>query len=228
LSRRGRRRSSRRADQCGPLPTAGDDTCCFVACDFDGAGWTLTPLPTLTPPGPPVFQQPSSGLDRERRPRVGVLQRPCACQLGSTNRALPRARGDDDPRGARPHELRPALFPAQDFLPRQGFGTLIALPLQGECATRERPSSSTRRRWSPIRPVEFLAFRQSPSREAATVLAENLATWPVGPMCGLPSPRVAYEAQPPPARGGGVIRFHRLRDVGSGPPSGCHRPCSPR
>ena len=25
------------------------------------------------------------------------------------------------------------LFPAQDFLPRKGFGNLIALPLQGEC-----------------------------------------------------------------------------------------------
>ena len=28
------------------------------------------------------------------------------------------------------------LFPAQDFLPRQGFGNLIALPLQGECRNK--------------------------------------------------------------------------------------------
>jgi hypothetical protein len=28
------------------------------------------------------------------------------------------------------------LFPAQDFLPRQGFGNLIGLPLQGECRRR--------------------------------------------------------------------------------------------
>ena len=25
------------------------------------------------------------------------------------------------------------LFPAQDFMPRKGFGNLIALPLQGQC-----------------------------------------------------------------------------------------------
>jgi hypothetical protein len=28
------------------------------------------------------------------------------------------------------------LFPAQDFLPRQGFGNLIGLPLQAECRRR--------------------------------------------------------------------------------------------
>jgi hypothetical protein len=30
------------------------------------------------------------------------------------------------------------LFPAQDFLPRKGFGNLIALPLQGQCRKHDR------------------------------------------------------------------------------------------
>ena len=44
------------------------------------------------------------------------------------------------------------FFPSQDFMPKAGFGNLIALPLHGEPRQRAAPPcSSIRRRWSPGR-----------------------------------------------------------------------------
>ena len=40
-------------------------------------------------------------------------------------------------RGEMDMESYDRLFPAQDYLPRRGFGNLIALPLEGRCRQAE-------------------------------------------------------------------------------------------
>ena len=57
------------------------------------------------------------------------------------------------------------FFPSQDFLPKAGFGNLIALPLQGErVRSGQHACSSTRRRWS--RTPDQWAFLSSVARLA--------------------------------------------------------------
>jgi hypothetical protein len=67
------------------------------------------------------------------------------------------------------------LFPAQDFLPKKGFGNLIALPLQGECRKRGTTvflDPSTLEPYS--NQWEFLSSLDRLSRQAAISLAESL------------------------------------------------------
>ena len=74
------------------------------------------------------------------------------------------------------------LFPAQDFLPRQGFGNLIALPLQGECRNKGTTVFLDPSTLDPYPDQwEFLASVDRLSREAALALAETLGDVPVGP-----------------------------------------------
>ena len=117
----------------GLYPLLRDDTSRLLACDFDGAGWTLDALAYLdaaTAAGIPAALERSRSGDgghvwvffTDRVPassarRIGVY----------LVREAMTARGELD------LVSYDRLFPAQDFLPKQGFGNLIALPLQGEC-----------------------------------------------------------------------------------------------
>ncbi len=74
------------------------------------------------------------------------------------------------------------LFPAQDFLPKAGFGNLIALPLQGDCrrrGTTEFLDPATLKPWE-----DQWAFLSSVARltpEAATSIVDSLRPVEVGP-----------------------------------------------
>lgn len=93
------------------------------------------------------------------------------------------------------------LFPAQDFLPRQGFGNLIALPLQGECRNKGTTVFLDPSTLDPYPDQwEFLASVDRLSREAALALAETLGDVPVGPdVCSYRRPTRAPGSPPPPA-----------------------------
>ena len=117
----------------GLYPLGRDDKCHLVACDFDGPGWGLDSLAYLDAARaagiPAALERSRSGdgghvwiFFRDRVPatiarRIGAF----LVREAMTVRAELDLVSYD------------RLFPAQDFLPKQGFGNLIALPLQGEC-----------------------------------------------------------------------------------------------
>jgi hypothetical protein len=117
----------------GVYPLLEDDTCRFLACDFDGRAWQLDALSLLeacSECGVPA------ALERSRSGEgghvwiffSGPVAAGAARRLGAV--LLREAM-------ARRAELDLAsydrLFPNQDFRPQKGFGNLIALPLQGRC-----------------------------------------------------------------------------------------------
>ena len=117
-----------------------DDTCTFLACDFDGTGWNKEIR---------VYQSVADdmgvqvAIERSRSGQGGhawiffsePVQARVARMLGT--RVLGRCH-------ERLHTLRlesyDRFFPNQDYLPKGGFGNLIALPLQK--APREVGNSS--------------------------------------------------------------------------------------
>ncbi|MDQ2839433.1 MAG: DEAD/DEAH box helicase [Actinomycetota bacterium] len=74
------------------------------------------------------------------------------------------------------------LFPSQDFLPKEGFGNLIALPLQGKC---RKKATTVFLEPSTLEPYadqwEFLASLNRLSGQAAAALAETLGDVAAGP-----------------------------------------------
>jgi len=119
----------------GVYPLLKDDTCWFLACDFDKEGWALDALAFLTSCkdyGVPAY------LERSRSgngghvwiffsmPVPATLARQLGIRLLKETMVI-RAEMD--------LASYDRFFPSQDFLPRAGFGNLIALPLQKNCRT---------------------------------------------------------------------------------------------
>jgi superfamily II DNA or RNA helicase len=119
----------------GVYPLLKDDTCWFLACDFDKEGWALDALAFLNickNYGVPAY------LERSRSGNGGhvwiffstPIPATLARQLGIRllkETMVVRAEMD--------LASYDRFFPSQDFLPRAGFGNLIALPLQKKCRT---------------------------------------------------------------------------------------------
>ncbi len=120
----------------GLYPLLAGDTCHLLACDFDGAGWTLDALAYLdaaraagipaalecsrSGDGAHVWIFFSGPVPAGSARRLGVyLLRQAMTERGELDLAS-----------------YDRLFPAQDFMPRGSFGNLIALPLQGRCRKR--------------------------------------------------------------------------------------------
>ena len=114
----------------GSYAIRADDTCTFVACDFDGNGWQ---------DGATSYQQVGIELGMDvalERSRSGngahawlFFSEPVPARLARRLGALLLARALD----RRPQisfRSFDRFFPNQDFLPKGGFGNLIALPLQ--------------------------------------------------------------------------------------------------
>jgi superfamily II DNA or RNA helicase len=117
----------------GVYPLLADDSCWFLACDFDGGTWQLDALALIdvcSERGVPA------ALECSRSGEGGhvwvFFSAPVAA--GSARRLGALLLREAMTRRA---ELDLAsydrLFPNQDFLPAKGFGNLIALPLQGRC-----------------------------------------------------------------------------------------------
>jgi superfamily II DNA or RNA helicase len=114
----------------GVYPLLKDDTCWFLACDFDKEGWALDALAFLNickDHGVPAY------LERSRSGNGGhvwiffsaPVPATLARQLGiRLLRETMVIRAEMD------LASYDRFFPSQDFLPRAGFGNLIALPLQ--------------------------------------------------------------------------------------------------
>ncbi len=116
----------------GVYPLLQDETCWFLAVDFDKTGWkedVAAFTQTCTAFGLPVAVERSRSGNGAHAwfffaaPVAATLARRMGCYLLTETMA-------------RRHELSMSsydrLFPNQDTLPRGGFGNLIALPLQYE------------------------------------------------------------------------------------------------
>lgn len=114
----------------GVYPLMKDETCWFLAADFDKAGWkddATAILATCKSAGVPAY------LERSRSGKGGHvwlffeeavsarLARKLGCML------LTRTMGKRHQIGFDSYDR---LFPSQDTMPKGGFGNLIALPLQ--------------------------------------------------------------------------------------------------
>ena len=74
------------------------------------------------------------------------------------------------------------FFPSQDFLPKAGFGNLIALPLQGDCVQRGATvflDPTTMEAWPDQ--WAFLSSIAPMTPEAVAALAESLRPVDAGP-----------------------------------------------
>jgi hypothetical protein len=114
----------------GVYPLLLDETCCFLAVDFDKAQWREDATTILETCG--RLQLPAA-LERSRSGRGGhvwiffeeALPAALARRLGS--HLLTEAMEGRPDIGFDSYDR---LFPSQDTLPQGGFGNLVALPLQ--------------------------------------------------------------------------------------------------
>jgi hypothetical protein len=89
------------------------------------------------------------------------------------------------------------FFPSQDFLPKAGFGNLIALPLQGECVARGTTvflDPTSMEPWPDQWAFLSSIARMSPA--AVTELAATLRPIDAGPTLSLVE--LARQGGPPP------------------------------
>ena len=167
----------------GLYPLLDDDSCQLLACDFDGPGWALDAsayLDAARAAGTPaVLERSRSGdgghvwvffadsVPAASARRVGVF----LVREAMTVRAELDLSSYD------------RLFPAQDFLPRQGFGNLIGLPLQGECRRRGTTVFLDPANLEPYGDQwEFLSSLAPMSAQAVTALADSVGDLAVGPV----------------------------------------------
>jgi superfamily II DNA or RNA helicase len=193
--------------QAGLYPLLTNDSCRLLACDFDGPGWVLDALAYIDAAHaagvPTALERSSSGegahvwvffsdpVPASVARRIGIF---LIREAMSVRAEIDLSSYD-------------RLFPAQDFLPKRGFGNLISLPLQGECRRRDTTVVLDP---ADLRPFadqwEFLSSLDRLSGRAAASLAENLADPAVGPNGGTyrsPSRRTKDPPPPNPIKGAG-------------------------
>lgn len=169
----------------GLYPLLRDDSCRLLACDFDGPGWTLDALAYLDAAraaGVPA------ALERSRSGEGGhvwVFFADSVLASAARRVGVFLVREAMTVRAELDLSSYDRLFPSQDFLPRQGFGNLIALPLQGEC---RRNGTTIFLDPVTLEPYgdqwEFLSSLGRMSRKAVTSLANSIGELAVGPMLG--------------------------------------------
>ncbi len=114
----------------GTYAIRGDDTCVFLACDFDGAAW----------PGDVLAYKSAAedigvdvGIERSRSGKGAhawiFFTSPVPARAARTLGTIILTRSMDM-RHSMPLKSYDRFFPNQDYLPKGGFGNLIALPLQ--------------------------------------------------------------------------------------------------
>lgn len=158
----------------GIYPLLKGDTCELLACDFDKGTWALDALAYLD-----VCHQHGvpAALERSRSGNGGhvwvffdgPVKATDARAMGAALLRLAMAR-----RAELDLASYDRFFPSQDFLPRAGFGNLIALPLHGDCAKQGTTvflDPTTMEPW----PDQW-AFLSSVARMAADAVADLAST----------------------------------------------------
>ena len=197
----------------GIYPLLRGDTCTLLACDFDKGTWALDALAYLDAchaNGVPA------ALERSRSGNGGHVWvffdgHVPATQARAMGAALLRqamaARAELD------LSSYDRIFPSQDFLPKAGFGNLIALPLQGECVARGTTvflDPTSLEPWPDQWAFLSSIARMSPA--AVTELAATLRPVDAGPALSLAE--LARQGGPPPpkviqARLGAMLSIER-------------------
>jgi superfamily II DNA or RNA helicase len=186
----------------GVYPLLRDDTCRFLACDFDKGAWALDALEFIavcTAYGIPAY------LEKSRSGNGGHVWIFFSTAVPATSarrmggfllRETMHARGELD------LASYDRFFPNQDFLPKGGFGNLIALPLQKKC----RALGNTEFLDPDLRPwPDQWAFlsqvkRLSPSQVEAFLVGVSESGVAVGPGSIGMQPYPRREDRPPPPR----------------------------
>jgi superfamily II DNA or RNA helicase len=197
----------------GIYPLLPGDTCALLACDFDRASWALDALAYLDACHvngvPAVLERSRSGNGAHVWVFFsGVVPASQARALGAALlRQAMTTRAELD------LASYDRFFPSQDFLPKAGFGNLIALPLQGECVRRDTTvflDPTTMEPWSDQ--WAFLSSVARMSAEAVAALSESLRPAEAGPMLTLADLARSGGPPPPPvvrARISGMVSIAR-------------------
>lgn len=203
-----------RGDQTiGIYPLLRNDTCALLACDSDKGTWALDSLAYLDAchrnDVPAVLERSRSGNGAH----VWIFfDAPVAA---SSARAMGAAllRQAMAARAELDLASYDRFFPSQDFMPKAGFGNLIALPLHGastKAGTTVFLDPTTMEPWS-----DQWAFLSSMARmtpEAVESLAETLRPVSAGPALSLAELARAGGPPPPPvvrARLGSELSIER-------------------
>jgi superfamily II DNA or RNA helicase len=167
----------------GLYPLLQQDSCRLLACDFDGPGWALDAIGYMDAAraaGVPV------ALERSRSGQGGhvwVFFADAVPASSARRIGVYLVREAMTVRAELDLSSYDRLFPAQDFLPRQGFGNLIALPLQGECRRRQTTVFVDPADLQPYGDQwEFLSSLNRMTRPAVMSLAESVGDLAVGPI----------------------------------------------
>lgn len=121
----------------GIYPLLRDDTCRFLACDFDGDGWALDAATFLAAAG---RHDVAAYIERSRSGAGGhvwIFFTAPVSAVAARRLAAGLLREAMVERGEIDLESYDRLFPNQDFLPKGSFGNLIALPLDGRAREQE-------------------------------------------------------------------------------------------
>jgi superfamily II DNA or RNA helicase len=117
----------------GIFPLVKDSSCWFLACDFDKDGWQLDALAFLEVCG--RYGAPAY-LERSRSGNGGHVWIFFAAPVSAVHArqlGMRLLRQTMDARGDMDLGSYDRFFPNQDFMPKGGFGNLIAAPLQKKC-----------------------------------------------------------------------------------------------
>ncbi len=186
----------------GVYPLLRDDSCWFLACDFDKKGWALDAqefLAICERHGVPAYLERSRSGNgghawiffsapvpavSARRLGTWLLRETMVCRWEMDLTSYDR------------------LFPNQDFLPRGGFGNLIALPLQKKCRALGNTEflDVTLRPWSDQWAFLSRVKRMTPLQLEALLASVLGAVVAAGPgTVGFGPKPIREERRPPPS-----------------------------
>jgi superfamily II DNA or RNA helicase len=198
----------------GIYPLLRGDTCALLACDFDKGTWALDALAYLDAchrNGVPAVLERSRSGDGAH---VWVFFDAAVAAASARAMGAALLRQAMTARAELHLSSYDRFFPSQDFMPRAGFGNLIALPLHGGCAaagTTVFLDPTTMRPWPDQ--WAFLSSVACMGSDAVESLAQTLRPVDSGPALSLAELAEADGPSPPPvvrARIGAELSIERV------------------
>jgi hypothetical protein len=199
----------------GLYVTLADSTCRLLVCDFDGGTWRLDAAAyasAATAAGVPAaieISRSGSGA----HVWTFFAEPVAAVDAWAMDAALLREAMAI--RGEMGMESYDRFFPAQGYLPRRGFGNLIALPLQGACRKNGTTVFVDPETFEPFGDqFAFLSSVERMSRRDVVARSEELQPPAVGPSARLHRSPVVADPPPPKvikAGLGGMLALRRAR-----------------